>query len=190
MAGWRTRRPLRRGWEWSAGRLIVVVIALALFALLVHVVHVLHWDKEPPKVLRGVPSIVDGDTISFSGSQVRLEGIDAPEFDQSCADAGGKSWACGRMARDHLRAHIGGREVTCRRVDFDIYDRMLGICLLRDGSDVNAWMVRQGWAVAYGIPRRYAAQEAEAKAAKRGIWGGAFTRPSEWREKEREEQTP
>ncbi|MCJ2082446.1 hypothetical protein [Methylobacterium sp. J-090] len=47
-------------------------------------------------------------------------------------------------------------------------------------------MVTQGLAIAY---RRYStdyvAAETAAKAAKRGIWAGAFTTPSDWREGER-----
>jgi endonuclease YncB( thermonuclease family) len=50
-----------------------------------------------------------------------------------------------------------------------------------DGTNVNVWLVRQGRAVAF-----YTSAEAEAKAAKRGLWQGGFTRPSDWRERERE----
>jgi endonuclease YncB( thermonuclease family) len=43
-------------------------------------------------------------------------------------------------------------------------------------------MVRQGWAVAYGYASAYHSAQAEAKAAKRGIWAGSFTLPAEWRQ--------
>jgi endonuclease YncB( thermonuclease family) len=46
---------------------------------------------------------------------------------------------------------------------------------------VNAWLVRQGWAVASGFSGIYASEEAEAKAEKRGIWAGTFIAPREWR---------
>lgn len=53
-------------------------------------------------------------------------------------------------------------------------------------EDLNAWMVAQGLAIAY---RRYSTDyvpaEDQAKAAKRGIWAGAFTTPSDWRRGER-----
>ena len=50
------------------------------------------------------------------------------------------------------------------------------------GEDLNAWMVSQGWALAY---RRYAQdyvdEEAGAKAARVGIWRGDFVPPWDWR---------
>ncbi len=47
---------------------------------------------------------------------------------------------------------------------------------------LGAWMVENGWALAY---RRYSLdyvdEEANAQAARRGIWAGQFVRPWEWR---------
>ena len=37
--------------------------------------------------VRGVPRIVDGDTLAIDSTKVRLEGIDAPETDQICLNA-------------------------------------------------------------------------------------------------------
>jgi endonuclease YncB( thermonuclease family) len=54
-------------------------------------------------------------------------------------------------------------------------------CTLPDGTDLNAWVVRQGWALASGFTGAYAPDEAEAKAQKRGIWIGSFVAPREWR---------
>ena len=65
---------------------------------------------------------------------------------------------------------------------FDRYRRILAVCSL-SGSDVNAWMVRQGWALAYGYAGTYHAQQDEAQAARRGIWAGAFVPPAEWRKR-------
>jgi endonuclease YncB( thermonuclease family) len=48
-------------------------------------------------------------------------------------------------------------------------------------------MVRQGWAVAYGFSRLYASEKAEAEKAKQGIWVGAFTLPSQWRQQHQHE---
>ena len=48
--------------------------------------------------------------------------------------------------------------------------------------DLNAKMVRQGWALAY---RRYSTDyvvtEDKAREAKRGMWKGEFVPPWEWR---------
>jgi endonuclease YncB( thermonuclease family) len=61
---------------------------------------------------------------------------------------------------------------------------VLAVCSLA-GADVNAWMVRQGWALAYGSAGHYQSQQDEARAAKRGIWAGTFTYPQQWRQSHR-----
>jgi endonuclease YncB( thermonuclease family) len=111
-----------------------------------------------------------------------LDGIDAPESDQTCTDAKGKTWSCGSAATNELRAHIRGNELTCHRRAVDKYQRVIAVCSLPDGSDINAWMVQQGWAIAYGFAKTYESKEAEAEAAKRGIWAGTFVSPSQWRQ--------
>jgi hypothetical protein len=49
-------------------------------------------------VLMGRASVVDGDTLEIQGVRVRLWGIDAVESSQTCLDASGKPWPCGRRA--------------------------------------------------------------------------------------------
>jgi endonuclease YncB( thermonuclease family) len=124
--------------------------------------------------------VVDGDTIDVSGYRVRLQGIDAPESNQTCTDAGHRAWPCGRAATRELIELIAGRPLKCESSGLDRYRRVLAVCALPDGADVNAWMVRQGWALAY-FSGLYRSEEAEAHAAKRGIWAGSFMAPWEWR---------
>jgi hypothetical protein len=45
---------------------------------------------------------IDGDTLIVDGTDFRLDGIDAPEFNQICLDEKGEEWLCGRDARDAL----------------------------------------------------------------------------------------
>jgi hypothetical protein len=45
--------------------------------------------------IRGIPRIVDGDTVQVGTAKIRLQGIDAPETDQLCLDRNGKRWTCG-----------------------------------------------------------------------------------------------
>ncbi|HEY2134514.1 MAG TPA: thermonuclease family protein [Xanthobacteraceae bacterium] len=123
--------------------------------------------------------VVDGDTIHVAGNRIRLEGIDAPERDQSCNDADGRAWLCGQAATRQLRERIRGQSLTCRPRARDVYGRVVAACALPDGADVDAWLVRQGWAVATG--ELYAAEQAEARTEKRGIWAGSFMLPREWR---------
>ncbi len=63
----------------------------------------------------------------------------------------------------------------------DRYKRIIGRCTVA-GEDLGAWMVLQGWALTY---RRYSLdyvdEEADARAARRGIWAGEFVKPWKWR---------
>jgi endonuclease YncB( thermonuclease family) len=145
-------------------------------------------DRKLPPVIAGQAAVIDGDTISIGGTRIRLEGTDAPEWEQTCDDANGASWPCGTKAARELGALIKGVTLTCKTSSFDQYDRVLAVCSTPDGTNVNVWLVRQGWAVSFGRSRLFTSAEAEAKAAKRGVWQGAFTRPSDWRERERQQE--
>jgi endonuclease YncB( thermonuclease family) len=137
-------------------------------------VHEIHGD------IVGRARVIDGDTIDIAGARIRLRGIDAPESNQTCTDSGNRAWRCGRAATHELIDHIAGRPLKCESAGFDRYRRVLAVCAVPDGSDVNAWMVRQGWALAY-YSAAYRSEEAQAHAAKRGIWAGSFMAPWEWR---------
>ena len=134
--------------------------------------------------LSGRAKVVDGDTLGVGAVWVRLHGVDAPESRQSCV-AGGRRWACGERATRALAGRIGGRTVACEERDRDRYGRTVAVC--RDGGeDVNAWMVSQGWALAYRrYSRDYVGEETAARDARRGIWRGDFVPPWDWRRGER-----
>jgi endonuclease YncB( thermonuclease family) len=69
--------------------------------------------------------------------------------------------------------------VTCVTQARDRYGRRLAYCRVR-GMDINAQMVRDGHAVAYG---EFTREEDEARLAYRGIWAGTFERPADWRQR-------
>lgn len=124
--------------------------------------------------LVGKADIVDGDTIEISGRRIDLFGIDAPENDQLCA-AAGRKWSCGQNATFGLSAIVERQWVHCRIVTTDADGRIAAICRLAgaNGPDINAAMVRQGWAVAdRRPPAPYLVEEKSARAAKAGIWVG------------------
>ncbi|WP_244475646.1 thermonuclease family protein [Methylobacterium sp. Leaf466] len=129
--------------------------------------------------------MIDGDTLEVRGTRIRLHGIDAPESGQRCKDVAGKDYRCGQAAALALADRIGKRIITCDPRDADRYGRIVAVC--RIGSeDLNAWMAREGHAVAY---RRYAEDyvnaELTAKALCHGIWAGTFQGPYEWRRAQR-----
>ena len=128
---------------------------------------------------RAVP--IDGDTIELAGERVRLHGIDAPESAQTCLDASEVAYPCGERATRALRALIDGQSVSCRQTDTDRYGRVVAVCH-RGEVDLNAAMVREGWAVAFvEYATDYVAEEAQAKRERRGIWGGKFVVPAAYR---------
>lgn len=140
--------------------------------------------------IHGVARSIDGDSLEIGRTSIRLFGIDASEFDQTCT-RGGVRWACGTEAADRLSRLVTGKFVTCVPVDRDQYQRTLARCSLLD-TDVNRTMVQTGYAIAY---RRYSSDyvpaEDQATAAKRGIWAGEFEMPSEVRAQARAEpRTP
>ncbi len=137
-------------------------------------------------VLSGVARVVDGDTLQVAGVNVRLEGIDAPERDQTCEHEG-RAWACGLLADGMLRALIRGRPVTCQVTGKDVYRRALAVC--HAGEDnLNSLIVRSGFAMAFRrYSDRYLPDEAAAKADHAGMWIGTFVAPWDWRRGERAE---
>jgi endonuclease YncB( thermonuclease family) len=146
---------------------------------------VLAWLAIVPVVsgeeLRGIPSVIDGDTIEVHSTRVRLFGIDAPESGQT-GDRDGKSWMCGQQAAMALDGLINHRPVRCVKKDTDRYGRTVAVCYL--GSlDLCAEMVRLGWAVAYRkYSLDYVPQEEDAHSNKRGLWSGTFAAPWDWRQ--------
>lgn len=128
----------------------------------------------------GIAVAGDGDSITIRGERIRLFGIDAPEVDQSCT-RGGKQWACGQEAANHLAKFVTGKEVRCVPTGEDAYGRTVARCS-SGAVDVNRAMVAQGYAVAF---RKYSADyvsaENTARIEKRGMWAGSFEMPSDVR---------
>lgn len=128
-----------------------------------------------------IPHIVDADTVYFGDEKIRLQGIDAPETDQTCLDAAGQAFLCGLEAKAALVKHFDGKSWTCQASGIDRYRRTLATCTV-DGQDVGKWLVKEGWALAFRrYSKVYVPDEDEARRAKRGLWGGAFVAPWDWR---------
>jgi len=129
----------------------------------------------PESVL--VRFVIDGDTIDVATvGRVRLLGIDAPEIGRGFDTPA----PFGREARARLTALVWRRWV---RLEFegaatDAYKRRLAYVLTEDGQFVNAVLVREGLArVSARTPllrlRELQRAQAEAQAARRGIWARA-----------------
>ena len=128
----------------------------------------------------GQASVIDGNTIEIHGQRIRFYGIDAPESAQTCA-VGGKEVRCGQQAANALADRIGRQTVTCEPKNIDQYNQVVALCRA-GGEDLNAWMVRQGMALAYRrSSTKYVRQEKRAAKEKVGIWRGYFVNPWDWR---------
>ena len=93
-------------------------------------------------------------------------------------------------ATNALRNRIGSETVTCKVEIRKLFETFVktredyeGTCYLGDstrGLDLNAWLVRQGWASSdrRGSVRRYAREERDARAMQLGAW--SFMKKYRW----------
>ena len=131
--------------------------------------------------ISGFAVVIDGDTIKISNKKIRLHGIDAPEKKQNCTK-NLKEYNCGVVATEALIKKIGKNVVKClTQKNKDRYNRFIGVCFA-DQEDLNKWMVRNGYAIAYSrYSKDYILDEDFAETNKLGLWSGAFLKPEKWR---------
>ncbi len=131
-------------------------------------------------VIEGTAEVIDGDSFRVAGTEVRLFGVDAPEYAQTCF-ANGAPVACGVMAKQALEGLIGGGALVCTAQDTDTYGRAVARCRT-SGVDVGDALVASGWATAFRrYGEDYVAAEARARAARAGIWQWSFQPPEDYR---------
>ena len=134
------------------------------------------------KNIAGKAKVIDGDTIHIKKNKIRLHGIDAPESKQTCM-VDTKEWFCGRQSTKELKKFIKDRVVKCKVNDIDIYNRFVAVCSI-DTININQWMVKNGWAIAYRYySNDYIVEEEFAKENKLGIWSSKFLEPYVYRKK-------
>jgi len=130
-------------------------------------------------------TVRDANSIQLGDVTYRLDGIDAPELDQTCIDNHADAWTCGLDARDQLVSLIGGRSVHCDDVgpEKSFGRRRRAICTAEgDKVSLNEQLIRQGLALPRtSSPKAYSEAAAEAKEGSRGIWKGCFVAPHEFR---------
>jgi endonuclease YncB( thermonuclease family) len=132
------------------------------------------------------PTVKDGGTLQLNGITFRLDGIDAPEFDQVCIDEHADAWTCGIEARDQLAKLVGDRQVRCEDLGSDpsFKKRHLGICTVEgETTSLNQLLVRQGFALNSdpGGKGRFKEDQTGARDSRRGLWKGCFVAPQEFR---------
>jgi len=153
-----------------------------------------------PFKFRHVPAIsrrLTGKTI-----HIRMAGMDAPEM----SHFGKPAQPYSAEAHSWLKETIEGRRIRCQLISRDQYKRVVAIPLVplrwrwstRIGStrNLSLEMVRAGWGFVYEAAgaeyghlgkEAYLAAEAEARAARRGVWqgGNAIESPAEYKKRHR-----
>lgn len=155
-----------------SGVALALILALGLPA----------FSQGLPRLAGKVTRVLDGDTIEVELAngpiRVGLYGIDAPEKDQPV----------GKAATETLSHLVEGQTVLLEPFEQERYERMIAT-VYRDDLDVNAEMVRLGYAWAY---RKYMKRanvnlcslEYAARKAHLGIWSrpeSDWLAPWEWR---------
>lgn len=131
-------------------------------------------------VIEGTAEVIDGDSLRVGGTEVRLFGVDAPEYTQSCFSNGAQV-ACGAMAKDALEGLIGAGKLVCMAQGTDQYGRTVARCQTA-GVDVGNALVASGWATAFRrFGTDYVAAETRARAVRAGIWQWDFQPPEDYR---------
>jgi micrococcal nuclease len=125
-----------------------------------------------------VTHVSDGDTVwvqplhGGEAYKVRLLGIDAPEICQP--------W--GQQSRAALHAVLQGQVVEVRARTRDSYGRLLAQ-LSRQGNDVGAWMVGQGYAWSYSYKSNagpYEALQLQAQTQHLGLFSDGRALQPRW----------
>ena len=125
--------------------------------------------------------VYDGDTLQLEdGRKVRLMGIDTPEVFTRHGKIAPDVKASGEQAKAALQQQLS---LVNQRISlaygpqrFDRYKRTLAHAFLPDGKNIQAWLISQGYAIAFTTPPNdkmsdcYRQQELEARQQERGIW--------------------
>lgn len=103
--------------------------------------HSTHPPKEavekPDRVISGKAYVTDGDGLRMKREEIRLFGVDAPEFRHPLGKKA--KWALFQLTKGQtVRAEVTGQ---------DDHGRTVARCFLADGRDLSAEMVKQGLAL-------------------------------------------
>ena len=137
----------------------------------------------------GYAKVTDGDTLKIGTFKIRLHGIDAPEKKQQCKKpyltiiiiTFYEDYSCGQKSTNALIKKINNQKINCKILETDYFKRLIGECYKRN-TNLNAWLVLNGYAVAFRkYSKKYISEELIAKKEKKGIWQGKFEMPWDYR---------
>ena len=142
------------------------------------------------KAIKGiVTEIEDGDGFFVQASsgrteEIRLFGIDAPEWKQTCRTSHRKIVNCGSDIAYALESKLKGQHVKCDGKNRDRWKRLIAICY-HNKEDIGKRLVTDGHAWAFSrYSKRYVMAELKARRAKVGYWSGEWEAPWVFRKKQ------
>ena len=109
---------------------LIVILALAVIVL-----GVFQTSRAVGQIEDVVSRVLDGDTLHVGPTKIRLQGIAAPELDESF----------GPEARDFLTAVAHGRTAKCEFTGERSFDRQVAVCRI-DEQDLGKLMIEAGLA--------------------------------------------
>jgi micrococcal nuclease len=155
-------------------------LLVLIFSLLIFSCSSKSGNRINPDGFLSVSKVVDGDTFwaddgSEKGVKIRLIGVDAPESRRTGKKEIGYF---GKEAKEFLTKRLSGElvKLICDVDSLDRYGRTLAYVYLKDGTFLNAELVKQGYAMVMTVPPnvRFAEEfvklQQEARVNNRGLW--------------------
>ena len=158
---------------------IVRVISLSCIALAL-------WcsaARSDGAVIAGKGKAKDGDSVLVGSGKsivdVRLYGVDAPEYDQLCNTASNEPWKCGAAAGKAMAELVDGRDVRCEVKSLEPIGgrRPIAVCFVGNTS-VNDEILRRGMAWSF---ERYLKGNPTDLTQGLGLWQGPSQAPWDYR---------
>lgn len=117
-------------------------------------------------------NVVDGDTVEvdidlgfgmwYRNQKVRLDGIDTPESRTSDKEEKVR----GTLSKNKLKEILGKKATLTTKIDpNEKFGRILGVLVNEEGVNVNEWLIKNNYAVAYKGENKELVQEAHRKNA-------------------------
>ena len=115
-------------------------------------------------------TIWEKDGVTTDNFKIRLLGVSPLGSNYLCREPDGTDHECTSMAIRVLRDRIAGKPVRCEvRANHDEDGLPLATCFAADGQNLNAWMLRHGYAFRT-ISEQYRLHEELARAEGAGVW--------------------
>ena len=117
-------------------------------------------------IVKGIATIIDGDTIKINEEKIRFGGIDTPE----------RGEVGHQFSKEKLKKKIDKKIIICvREKNKDYWKRTVAECFIKDES-ISSFMVINGYACDYVkySKKKYAKEQEYAKTNKLGIWKMKF----------------